>query len=361
MGKVGGGGSKPIGRLAEGPLDVIGDIHGEWGALRQLLNHLGYDQYGEHPSGRTLVFIGDLCDRGPDSPEVFSFVRRLVSSGAAQCVIGNHELNLLRRSAKEGNGWFFDHDHDLAKGKFQDSQRARPEDRQAILDFLDSLPLALENDELRAVHACWHDEKISQVQGAATAGSVIQLYDHFEFATEAELATTGLNERASAEEQKYLEAIEDPDARVPMLPALAEKDERYQMGNPLRVLTSGVERRTAQPFFSSGKWRFVERIPWWNEYQEKKPVVIGHYWRWAEPIKRKVYGKGGPDLFAGLPANAWFGQRQNVFCVDFSVGQRFSERAKGRSDFKTKLAALRWPERVVQFDDGQCVGTTAGL
>ena len=55
-------------RLPEGPLDIVGDIHGEIAALEQLLAHLGYDGQGNHPEGRRLVFVGDFCDRGPDSP-----------------------------------------------------------------------------------------------------------------------------------------------------------------------------------------------------------------------------------------------------------------------------------------------------
>lgn len=356
-GRARAGVAEPIDRLMSGPLDIIGDIHGEWTVLRQLLDHLGYDSGGEHPAGRRLVFIGDLCDRGPDSPEVFSFVRRLVASGGAQCVVGNHELNLLRQSAKEGNGWFFDHDHDQAEGKFHDSRRVAPEDREEILAFLNSLPLALENEQLRVVHACWQDDKVAELR-QPQANSVIELYEHFELATEAKLESSGINQGASAEQQAYAAAIKDPNAQVPMLPALAAQDELYQMGNPVRVLTSGVERRTSQPFYSSGKWRFVERVPWWDEYSEKKPVVIGHYWRWAQPIERRGFGKGGPDLFDGIPAHAWFGQHDNVFCVDFSIGRRFAERANGASGFRTRLAALRWPERVVVFDDGAIAQTS---
>ena len=50
--------------LPPGPLDIIGDIHGEYEALVALLTHLGYGARGQHPDGRTLVFVGDFCDRG---------------------------------------------------------------------------------------------------------------------------------------------------------------------------------------------------------------------------------------------------------------------------------------------------------
>ncbi len=51
--------------LLAGPLDIVGDVHGEIDALHNLLNHLGYRESGVHPEGRRLVFLGDLIDRGP--------------------------------------------------------------------------------------------------------------------------------------------------------------------------------------------------------------------------------------------------------------------------------------------------------
>ena len=101
--------------LLAGPIDVVGDVHGEYLALRQLLSHLGYDQHGEHPGGRRLVFVGDLCDRGPDSPAVIRLVRELIGRDLSQCVLGNHELNVLRQERKNGNGWIFDEHPDHAR------------------------------------------------------------------------------------------------------------------------------------------------------------------------------------------------------------------------------------------------------
>ena len=94
--------------LPPGALDIVGDIHGEYAALVQLLGHLGYDLQGHHPEGRRLVFVGDFCDRGPDSPSVLALVGAMLASGTAHAVLGNHEINLLREDAKDGSGWFFD-------------------------------------------------------------------------------------------------------------------------------------------------------------------------------------------------------------------------------------------------------------
>ncbi len=78
-----------------GPFDIIGDVHGCSAELAALLGKLGYTD-GVHPQGRTAVFVGDLVDRGPDSPGVLRRVMSMVASGNALCVPGNHEKKLSR-------------------------------------------------------------------------------------------------------------------------------------------------------------------------------------------------------------------------------------------------------------------------
>lgn len=78
-----------------GPFDLIGDVHGCASELETLLARLGYDD-GVHPENRTAVFVGDLVDRGPDSPAVLRRVMGMVERGTALCVSGNHEQKLVR-------------------------------------------------------------------------------------------------------------------------------------------------------------------------------------------------------------------------------------------------------------------------
>ncbi len=66
--------------LFDGPLDIVGDVHGEIDALTILLRRLGYSPEGSHPEGRRLAFVGDLVDRGPASPAVVEGVRRLIEN-----------------------------------------------------------------------------------------------------------------------------------------------------------------------------------------------------------------------------------------------------------------------------------------
>ncbi len=87
-----------------GPFDIIGDIHGCFDELRDLLADLGYrlgiaddgSHHVTHPEGRRVVFLGDLVDRGPKICEVLRLVMDMVASGAALCVPGNHETKLLK-------------------------------------------------------------------------------------------------------------------------------------------------------------------------------------------------------------------------------------------------------------------------
>ncbi|MFI9052166.1 polynucleotide kinase-phosphatase [Streptomyces sp. NPDC053427] len=107
-------------RHLTGPFDIIGDIHGCRSELESLLGRLGYalerDALGRavdaaHPEGRTAVFVGDLVDRGPDSPGVLRLVMGMVGAGHALCVPGNHE-NKLGRYLK---GRKVQHTHGLAE------------------------------------------------------------------------------------------------------------------------------------------------------------------------------------------------------------------------------------------------------
>jgi len=95
-------------RDESGPFDVIGDVHGCFDELQELLTELGYEVVerddGERarfdvtpPAGRKAVFLGDLVDRGPRVPDVLRLVMDMVGTGTALCVPGNHEVKLLRK------------------------------------------------------------------------------------------------------------------------------------------------------------------------------------------------------------------------------------------------------------------------
>ncbi|WP_437535980.1 polynucleotide kinase-phosphatase [Sorangium sp. So ce726] len=91
-------------RDERGPFDIIGDVHGCFDELVELLEALGYKLEGlpdapraSPPEGRRAIFLGDLVDRGPRSPDVLRLAMAMVESGAALCVPGNHDVKLLKK------------------------------------------------------------------------------------------------------------------------------------------------------------------------------------------------------------------------------------------------------------------------
>ncbi|MEE1665782.1 polynucleotide kinase-phosphatase [Streptomyces sp. WAC07094] len=116
-----------------GPFDIIGDVHGCSSELEALLGKLGYVD-GAHPQGRTAVFLGDLVDRGPDSPGVLRRVMSMVASGNALCVPGNHE-NKYGRFLRGRN---VRHTYGLAE-TIEQMEGESEEFKQRVREFIDGL------------------------------------------------------------------------------------------------------------------------------------------------------------------------------------------------------------------------------
>lgn len=85
-----------------GPFDIIGDIHGCFDELIELLKKLGYTISLEpeitvtHPKNRKVVFVGDYVDRGPKVVDVLRLVMEMQKTDLAICVPGNHDVKLAR-------------------------------------------------------------------------------------------------------------------------------------------------------------------------------------------------------------------------------------------------------------------------
>ena len=85
-----------------GAFDIIGDIHGCFDELTELLTRLNYkierntDGHFEieNPEGRRAIFLGDLVDRGNNSPGVLRLVMDMVKARKAFCICGNHDEKL---------------------------------------------------------------------------------------------------------------------------------------------------------------------------------------------------------------------------------------------------------------------------
>ncbi|MDG9717559.1 polynucleotide kinase-phosphatase [Streptomyces sp. DH24] len=162
-----------------GPFDIIGDIHGCSAELEALLGKLGYVD-GVHPEGRTAVFVGDLVDRGPDSPGVLRRVMAMVKSGDALCVPGNHE-NKFGRHLK---GRKVQHTHGLAETIAQMDGESE-EFRQEVRAFIDGLVshYVLDGGKLVVCHAGlpekYHGRTSGRVRSHALYGDTTGETDEF--------------------------------------------------------------------------------------------------------------------------------------------------------------------------------------
>ncbi|MEA2514169.1 MAG: hypothetical protein QOJ59_3656 [Thermomicrobiales bacterium] len=150
-----------------GPFDIIGDIHGCFDELLELLGTLGYEvvvvpgENGEErydvrpPTGRTAIFLGDLTDRGPNSVGVLRLVMDMVVAGTALCLPGNHDDKLLRKL----KGRNVRVAHGLA-GTLEQLDREPPAFRERVATFLDGLAshYVLDHGKLVVAHAGLKEE-----------------------------------------------------------------------------------------------------------------------------------------------------------------------------------------------------------
>ena len=162
-------------RHIAGPFDIIGDVHGCADELDALLTKLGYkldwDRTAEagarvavsHPTGRRAIFLGDLVDRGPKTPDVLRIVMAMCASGAGLCVLGNHDAKFLRWL----NGRNVQATHGLDRTIAQ-MQEQTPAFREEVRSFVDGLVSHqwLDGGRLVVCHAGIRPEMIGRSSGA---------------------------------------------------------------------------------------------------------------------------------------------------------------------------------------------------
>lgn len=157
-------------RQEHGPFDIIGDIHGCYDELIELLASLGYavtEQEGKPiitpPAERKAIFLGDLVDRGPKVPEVLKLVMSMVEAGTGLCVPGNHDMKLMRKL----KGRNVQVTHGLAESLAQ-LEREPEEFRQRVAAFIDDLVshYVLDDGKLVVAHAGMKEEMQGRGSGA---------------------------------------------------------------------------------------------------------------------------------------------------------------------------------------------------
>ena len=160
-------------REDKGPFDIIGDVHGCADELETLLTNLGYAVGWDGkavtvvpPEGRRAIFVGDLVDRGPRSPDVLRIARHMVDSGAALAVVGNHDDKFKRHLS----GKAVKVSHGLAETIEQFASEP-PEFAAEMRGWLDGLisHYVLDEGKLVVAHAGLKEEMQGRASGAVRA------------------------------------------------------------------------------------------------------------------------------------------------------------------------------------------------
>lgn len=161
--------------------DIIADIHGRYDKLSSLMERLGYTKVGDGfipPAGHKALFLGDLIDPKPGHAlpggvrSTLRAVKSMVDAGHALSLMGNHELNALYFHSKGPDGkWLRIRGskniamHQGTLDDFPDHDDPGSEWQNIWMPWMKRLPLFLELEGFRAVHATWHPEMIARIDG----------------------------------------------------------------------------------------------------------------------------------------------------------------------------------------------------
>ena len=289
--------------------DLIGDIHGHADELEQLLNALGSDKIRgvyRRPE-RTVIFLGDFIDRGPKIRQVLEIVRPMIEEGTALAVMGNHELNALAFHTEDPNRaetFLRKRNTKNIRQHGQTILQLNDKELASALDWFRTLPMWLDLEGLRAVHACWDDHKIKTISEALkTHGGITPSF---------------LNSacKMGADLFPHVDAIlKGKEAKLPDGASFTDKDGHVRTEMRTRWYLS-PERQTYRTYALQSDELACDLaiegavVKAATPYPPtEKPVFVGHYWLSAKQ----------PEILA-----------ENVACLDFSV-------AKGGF-----LCAYRW-------------------
>jgi hypothetical protein len=281
--------------MITGGYDIVGDIHGHADPLYRLLDILGYvesEGVFQHPT-RKMIFVGDFIDRGPEQRNVLSIARSMCDAGSARAVLGNHEFNAIGWAAqKEDGGFLRSHTEKNAHqhAEFLEQLGANSSDHEDAVCWFKSLPVWLDLDGLRVVHACWHEP--SRV-------ALMPFLDEHSRFTEAGIRESyrhGSNAHTAADI-----LLKGPEQSLPagvhFLDKYGHKREEVRLrwwdqdATTFRKAALGLEGREDELPNS--------KLPRDFRYVESKPVFFGHYWL-----------NGSPSITA-----------PNAACLDFSVAK----------------------------------------
>jgi hypothetical protein len=279
--------------------DIIPDIHGQAEKLRVALKNLGWRRNGttwlHSEPDRQIVFLGDFIDRGPENAAVIRIVRELMDAGRAQAIMGNHELNALHyHTADPDTGAPLRvHDQnnlDQHESFLKEFPLGAPHTKD-VLDWMRGLPLFIETEEFRAVHAAWIQPAIDDLRRQTGDGVL----------SEEQLIRAG---RKGDTFYDLAEAVaKGPEARLPHPYSFVDKGKKKRRhvrvkwwngdARNWREIAMSVPDISALPDTSLPDSLLRETYP-----IDDKPVFFGHYWMSGEPELQSV----------------------NALCLDYSAG-----------------------------------------
>lgn len=268
----------------QGTFDLIGDIHGQAEKLEQLLAVLGYDKVQgvyRHPTNQA-VFVGDFIDRGPNNCRVIEIVRAMVEQGHALAVMGNHEFNAIcyhtPHPTKPGE-WLRPHKDENNKQHqaVLDEYKEKKEELAEAIAWFKTLPLFLELDGLRVIHACWNQPAIDRLRPRLGPGDTLT-----------EDLFVDASEKGSAAHNDIELLLKGPEFPLPEGHSFKDKDGHVR--HAIRIAWWG-----GQPANWGAMALHAEHVP--SELREKPipaaafdfypseapPVFIGHYWLHGSP------------------------------------------------------------------------------
>lgn len=292
-----------IGSAVEG-YDVIGDVHGCATQLEALLTTLGYDiadsdSAYRHPR-RRAIFVGDLIDRGEQQHRVLQLVKRMVDTGTARIVMGNHEFNAIAYDTEwpPGSGKYLrPHDDPDNPWSEKNTKQHRTfldqvtgDDRRYYVDWFKTLPLWLDLGGLRVVHACWHADSIAVVEQRCGSNSPFAELEHLVSATsDGDPLYHAVETLLKGPEISLLDYDQDPyhdkdgiprgSARVQWWNSGASTlREIAEMGGKFTTATGDPYPPLPEVELAGSAQSYV--------YSARVPVVYGHYWRQGVPKHR---------------------------------------------------------------------------
>ena len=262
--------------------DIIGDIHGHADELEILLHKLGYKLNKgvySYPDNRQVIFLGDYIDRGPKIRETLQIVKNMCDAGNAQAIMGNHEFNAICfHTPKELSSGFFRHhsykninQHIETLLQFQNFER----EWKVFLKWFKSLPLYIEEDGVRAVHACWDNNHIEWIRNSYKG-----ICDEF--------LSKATDKKNNHIEYKVIEdTLKGKEKRLPEGISFNDKDGNKRDECRLRWWSIPKQRKVYQDVYKDCPGilssRPINERKELHSYSENQPVFFGHYWLTESP------------------------------------------------------------------------------